>query len=136
MYAKGLGIGRDDAKAAAWYRKAAEQSFAKAQNNLGLLYGSGQGVLKDDAKAAKWFREAAEQGYAAAQNNLGYMYDNGKGVSQNNVQAYLWFSLAASRGYKQAHEYRDDIANKMTLAQIAEAQKLAREWWAAFKKGE
>jgi uncharacterized protein len=43
-------------------------------------------------------------------------------VPQNFVQAHKWFQLAGSS------LYRDTLAAKMTPAQIAEAQKLAREW--------
>jgi uncharacterized protein len=38
----------------------------------------------------------------------------------------MWLSLAAAGGNFTAE--RDFIAAKMTPAQIAEAQKLAREW--------
>ena len=58
-----------------WYRKAAEQNYAEAQNNLGVCYANGQGVAKDEVEAVKWFRKAAEQNYAEAQNNLGVCYD-------------------------------------------------------------
>ena len=44
------------------------------------------------------------------------------------VSAHVWFNLAAAGGYKDAARHRDIVAAKMTPAQIAEAQKLAREW--------
>ena len=53
MYIIGMGVGRDSAEAAKWYRKAAEQGHANAQNNLGLMYMSGRGVAKDNAEAVK-----------------------------------------------------------------------------------
>ena len=56
------------------------------------------------------------------------MYDDGQGVPHDIVQAYKLYSLAATNGDKPAAELRDTIANQMTPAQIAEAQKLAREW--------
>ena len=46
---------------------AAEQGFATAQYNLGIMYANGEGVPQDDAEAVKWSRLAAEQGYASAQ---------------------------------------------------------------------
>jgi hypothetical protein len=67
-----------------WYRKAADQGDADAQNNLGAMYGNGEGVAKDDAEAVKWFRKAADQGNASAQLNLGMRYDNGWGVAEND----------------------------------------------------
>jgi hypothetical protein len=42
----------------------------------------------------------------------------------------MWWNLAATQGHKNAIRGRDIIAKLMTPAQIAEAQRLAREWWA------
>ena len=86
----------------------------------------GRGVPQDDAEAVKWYRKAADQGYALAQTNLGIMYDDGRGVPQDYVQAHMWFNLAVAAAGNSA--MARDIAAKMTPAQIAEAQKLAREW--------
>ena len=72
--------------------------------------------------------EAAEQGYSDAQYKLGLMYYEGQGVSEDYVEAYKWFSLAAAQGHANAAKIRGFVANEMTPAQIAEAQKLAREW--------
>ena len=62
MLAKGQGVGRDEAQAIAWFRKAADQGGAQAQFNLDLMYRDGNGVQKDDTQAAEWFRKAADQG--------------------------------------------------------------------------
>ena len=133
MYAKGQGVPQDDAEAAKWFRKTAEQGDAVAQYLLGFLYAEGPGVPQDFAEAAKWLRKAAMQGYAFAQGDLGFMYEKGRGVPQDYVQAHMWYNLAASRlppGTKRdlAVKNRDILAAKMTPAQIAEAQRLAREW--------
>ena len=40
----------------------------------------------------------------------------------------MWFNLASASGYKEAPEARDKLAEFMTPAQIADAQRLAREW--------
>ena len=56
------------------------------------------------------------------------MYVKGQGVPQDYVIAHMWFNLAAARGKKNAVKARDIVAAQMTPAQIAEAQKLAREW--------
>jgi hypothetical protein len=42
--------------------------------------------------------------------------------------AHMWFNLAAAQGLEPAAKARDDVAKLMTPAQLAEAQKLAREW--------
>ena len=82
----------------------------------------------DYATALRIFRQFADQGYASAQNNLGVLYHFGKGVTQDYVHAHMWYSLAAAGGEKVAGTWRDILAGKMTPDQIAEAQKLAREW--------
>ena len=52
----------------------------------------------------------------------------GRGVPQDCVQAYKWLSLAADQDNVDAVTDRDLVAAKMTPAQIAQAQKLARDW--------
>jgi TPR repeat protein len=56
------------------------------------------------------------------------MYVNGQGVVQDYVRAHMWFNLGAVSGKaEKATSNRDSLAAKMTPAQIAEAQKIARE---------
>ena len=126
---------QDYATALRFWRPLADQGDATAQSNLGAMYELGRGVTQDYAEAVKWYRKAADQGLASAQYNLGVMYDNGQGVAQDFVQAHKWFNLAASRfpasekeGRDRAVRNRDRVAAKMTPQQIAEAQRLAREW--------
>jgi uncharacterized protein len=99
------------------------------------MFASGKGVQQDDVEAAKWYRKAADQGYADADYNIGFMYATGQGVPQDYVQAYQWFETAAARYARsetesraRAVKYRDLIAKRMTPAQIAEAEKLERDW--------
>jgi hypothetical protein len=40
----------------------------------------------------------------------------------------MWYNLAAGNGHVGAAVYRDDLANQMTPAQIAEAHKREKEW--------
>jgi len=132
MYALGNGVPQDDAEAVRWYRLAADQGNPLAQTNLGYMYSTGRGVPQNDVQAVRWNRLAADQGSPTAQSNLGYMYSTGQGVSQDPVQAYKWYSLAAAQSTgtdrDDAVEARDEIANRLTPAQRAEAQRLAREW--------
>jgi len=98
------------------------------------------GPLEDDASgdyatALRLLKPLAEQGLADAQFNLGVMYATGRGVPQDDVRAHMWYNLAAA-GFPAAEAeprnvvvaVRDAVAAKMTPAQIAEAQRLAREW--------
>ena len=59
MYDRGWGVTQDYAEAVTWYRKAANQGHAAAQNNLGLLYEDGRGVPQDYVQAHMWFNLAA-----------------------------------------------------------------------------
>ena len=128
MYAYGKGVVQDYKEAVVWYRKAAEQGFASAQYYLGVMYRNGEGVLQDYKQAVKWYRKAAEQGHAKAQYNLGLRYANGQGVPNDYVMAHMYWNIAAVSGYKGAIKNRGLIEKDMTSSQIAEAQKLAREW--------
>ena len=118
----------DYATALRLWRPLGEQGDAAAQHNLGVMYSSGRGVPQDYAAAVSWYSKAADQGYVSAQNNLGSRYYSGWGVPQDYVQAHMWFNLGATQGDAKATKNRDTVAEKMTPAQIAKAQKLAREW--------
>jgi len=133
MYAAGRGVPQDYGEAERWFRKAAEQGNAEAQFNLGQIYRMGEGVPQDYAEGMRWYRKAAEQGDAAAQNNLGWMYANGQGAPIDYVRAHFWYNLAAAQGDANAAKNRDFVTKRMTSAQVVEAQKLARDWWANFK---
>jgi TPR repeat protein len=61
---------------------------------------------------------------------LGLVYCSGREVDIDLVAAHKWFNLAASRGNVEARRYRLEISGEMTRAEIAEAQKQAREWLA------
>ncbi|GHT32760.1 hypothetical protein AGMMS49592_0010 [Endomicrobiia bacterium] len=50
--------------------KKAEQGFAEAQYNLGVMYYKGEGVKQDYKEAIKWFKKAAEQGHSGAKTAL------------------------------------------------------------------
>ena len=133
LYDEGRGVPQDYTEALKWYHLAAAQGEAPAQHNLGNLYAEGRGVPQDYAEALKWFRLAAAQGDALAQHNLGLMYAKGYGVPQDHIEAHKWFTLAAASSTSKPNRdravaARDTEAARMTPAQIAEAQKLAREW--------
>ena len=92
------------------------------------MYSRGEGLPEDDAEAVRWYRLAAEQGDALAQSNLGFMYGNGDGVPKDLVFAYMWFNFSAAQGNETAQSNEERIEQYMTRDQIAEAQRLSREW--------
>ena len=100
MYNKGLEAykKKDYTEAVKWYRKAAEQGYANAQNNLGNCYYYGRGVTQDYYEAVKWYRKAAEQGNANAMSWMGYFFENGEGVTKNLHEAIRWYKLGTEKG--------------------------------------
>ncbi len=105
-----------------------DDADADAQFNLGRMYAKGEGVPHDYVAAARWYGLAAEQGHGAAQFNLADLYKYGKGVPQGYVDAYMWWSVAATGGFEEADLHRDILSEWMPATDIAEAQRLAREW--------
>ncbi len=97
----------------------------------GLSEGKAAYKRGDYATALREIRPLAEQGDAFAQRNLGVMYI--QGVTLDFVQAYKWLNIAASsfppgKQRDRTVKIRDILAERMTPAQLSEAQKLAREW--------
>ena len=111
-------------------RGRAERGDVRAQFSLAIAYANGKGVQKDNVEAAKWYRKAAEQGHVVARLTLGLCYAEGEGVPKDSALAYMWINIAAAQGYHLAVSQRDIIAQRMTKEQIAEGQKLTREWMA------
>ncbi|MBX3307876.1 MAG: sel1 repeat family protein [Nitrospira sp.] len=109
----------------------ANQGNAEAQNGLGELYAKGKGMPQDYTQARTWYEKAATQGHPHAQNNLAELYFAGLGGPQDLVRAYMWVNLATSHmqgeDKKQAEENRDDVAQRMTPAQITEAKRLSEQ---------
>jgi len=135
IYEGGYGEAKNPVEAMKWYRKAAEQGYGEAQVALAEKYREGRIVAKDDAESAKLLGSAADHGYAPAQYSLGEMYAAGRGVPADSVAAYGWYNLAVSRfsaietvDRDRAAEARDQVAARLTPAQIAKAQQWVRDW--------
>jgi hypothetical protein len=90
----------------------------------------GKGVSQDALEAYKWFHLAARQGDGPSQYQLGQMlsHGKGKGIPQHFTLAYMWFEIAAANGFKKAKEKQQQLAGKMTEAQIKEAKIQAKKW--------
>lgn len=73
---------------------------------------------------------AAEGGKGDALYNLGLMYSTGREVDVDLVTAHKWFNLAAMKGSDAARSCRAELAAEMSAAEVAEAQRQAREWLA------
>lgn len=133
MLAEGRGIAQDDAEAVQWLNRAAAQGNAEARGRLGAMYLRGRGVPQDFAVAAEWLGAAAEQGDAAAQGLLGTLYAHGRGVAVDQVAAHQWLNLSAATARDielrtRSAMARDVVAARMSVEEIAEAQRRARDW--------
>ena len=108
--------------------RCAESGDAGAQYGLGLNHEFGAPI--DLEEAVRWYRLSADQGYGPGQLSLGLAYRDGRGVTQDLVYAYMWFSLSAAEGAagNPARSNKELIEQLMTPEQIAEAQRLSREW--------
>jgi S1-C subfamily serine protease len=125
MYLEGKGTPQNLGAAAKWILISANQGYAKAQMNLGFLFADGNGMPRNSVLALYWLRKAAEQGGAAEETALGNIYVEGKIVNWDYVEAYKWFILASAQGDPQAIKARDELAQKMSVQGIGEAQQRA-----------
>jgi len=136
FYDIGRGVPVDYAEAVKWVRKSADQGNAEAQCNLSTMYRFGEGVPRSDVEGLKWLQKSAAQGFYGAYLNLGHVYLNGNGVPVDFVQAYMWYRLTSNSATEPKNLYvrqkadslLANLATKMTPAQIAEAERRARDW--------
>jgi TPR repeat protein len=105
MYEYGLGVPQDYIEAVKWYQSAADQGYAKAQYNLGLLHANGRGVPQDFIQAHLWLNLAAQS-----------------------------LSVLEPKDLEDAIASRNDIAARLTPEQLDEAQRRAREWLSTHPK--
>jgi TPR repeat protein len=115
--------------AAQWYGKAAAQSYAYAETNLGWLYENGQGVPKNEVEAARWYRLAADHGDAQGQINLGWLYEMGHGVVKDETEAARWYQKAADQGSAVAADNLGHLyeAGRGVAQDYAQAMQLYRK---------
>ena len=125
MLAAGKGVKADFVEGTKWLGLAAEQGYDQAQYLIGMTH---KKVTENYEAAVAWLKNSAEQNNSKAQHELGRMYENGQGVTEDLVQAHMWLHISGADEDAKKINARDDIEKKMTPAQIAEAQKLAREW--------
>lgn len=112
MYEYGMGVPKDPAEAAKWYRLAAEQAELKSQERLGQLLEDGSTVPQDKEEADKYYRmlvaeleRKADLENRNAQYELGRLYERGRGVEESTDKALHWYLQAAKKGHPLA-QYR------------------------------
>jgi TPR repeat protein len=126
-YYGGRGIRHDYARAAQWFRKAADQGHAAAEYKIGGMYFSGRGVSQDYPEAARWWRKAADQGHGESLNNLGALYANGVGVARDLVVSYALQEVSRANGNELAADNLKAKAALMSADELQAAMTLAAQ---------
>jgi TPR repeat protein len=127
-YERGISVTQSYLEAVHWYQLAAMQGYREGQYKLCEMSERGQGLPQDYQEALRWCGLAAEQGHGRAMFIIGRLYHTAHGVPNDLVRAHMWYNLATAHGYEDGKKWRDRIADEMSASEIAEAQKLAREW--------
>jgi TPR repeat protein len=149
IYDQGLGVAKDPAQAALWFRKAADAGNRDATFQLATMYENGRGVPQDQKQAIDWYRKAALLGDADSQVKLARAYMDGKGVNTDVGEASAWFQRAADQGnlyalnhlgamYIDGKGVRKDEARAVKMFQAAAAKGDAQGQFnlaAAYAKG-
>ena len=142
MYADGLGVHQDDAKAASLFWESANAGDANAQFDLGVIYASGKAALhqgtstrswckdvrdptlKRMCEVRAWFWRSASQGHKQAQFELGQMFEHGIGGIRSLAQAYKWYNLAGA----SYSTHLDRVERMLDRVELEDAQKSAEVW--------
>lgn len=127
-YERGEGVPINGVEALKWFY------LARRLDSVAVLITELEKVLTPEqiAMAQKlweeWRPKSTQQQYALEQYNLAVRYAEGKGMPKDAVEACKWFHLSSAQGNEEAAKYRALVEKTMTPEQIAEAQKLAKEW--------
>ena len=126
LFERGGGaIEQDFAKAARWYRVAASQGIAAAQNNLALMHAQGRGVDRNVKQAIDLWLSAADRNHPMAQYNLGLAFFRGEGVQKDEREAAGWFRRAADAGLSDAQYAMGQMNRLGRILSKDEAKALA-----------
>jgi localization factor PodJL len=128
FHEKGIGVARDPRQAAFWYERAAQGGNIRAMHNLASLLVAGTNGKPDYAAALRWYGEAAEAGFQDSQFNMGILLARGIGARQDLAKAFQWFSLAAAQGDANAARKRDELAGRLSAADLKTARSFVEQW--------
>ena len=121
----------DFAKAAGYFKRAAELGDGNAAYSYAVQLKDGKGLALDTAESARWFKRAADAGIISGQVEYAIMLFNGVGVERDEAGAAKIFALAAARRNpiamnRLAHLLVSGRGVDKDLVQAAVWQKLAR----------
>lgn len=121
------------ADAARYYRLAADEGFAGAQNNLGDMYEEGQGVPANGKFAVYWYTRAAERGEPTAYLSLASFLADGTNDENVLIEALKFALLAAQRlpegkNKTTAKEAIRSISARVSKDSVSIALDMAKKW--------
>ncbi|GAA0727635.1 SPOR domain-containing protein [Sphingomonas japonica] len=122
-YKLGRGVPADLGMAEVWYRKAALQGHAQAEDNYGLALF--QNNKRDEA--LKWLEKSAARGEPRAQFVLGTMLFNGDAVTKDWPRAYALVTRASGSGLPQAATSLAQMDKYVSLKDRQAGLALARQ---------
>src|SRR5579883_2291440 len=102
LYANGLGVPKDDAKAAEWYKLAAARGDSNAMFALAMFALNGRAGPRDRQASAKWLASAAKLGHPQAAYDLALLYIEGQLFPQDFKRAAELLRIAADAGSPDA----------------------------------
>ena len=117
ILSRGLGVARDEAKAAKWYQLAAEQGVPEAQFQYALLLLDGRFVEKDPQGAYALMQAAAEAGTRLAQFNFAQLLIDRERGEAGMTKAASYYQRAADAGladaqYAMSQIYANGVGGK------------------------
>ena len=124
MYVQGIGTTKELELGFGWMIEAAKSGNIGAMNELGAIYESGVGAQRNLPVAFQWYRLAARADDSIGQFNVANMYARGIGVPADIVKAWAYYRRAASNGVLTGRERAALLGEKMSAAQLAEAEAL------------
>ena len=121
------GVEKKPEEAAVYFRIAADQGQADAQNFLGVMCENGFGLPVDIAEAARWYRKAAVQGVIKAQANLGRVLGPLSDNKETRIEALAWLMIAQSQGEVTAERELGDSAAALAEGDLPAARAKTAE---------
>lgn len=98
IYRNGLGVPKDETKAAKLYLELDKKGSANTWWRLGNMYAHGRGVDRDFSLAFHYYQKGHNAGSMNATNNLADLYEKGHGVTQDYAMALSLYRQAAKAG--------------------------------------
>ena len=112
-----------------FFQKAALKDLPQVFYIVASMHYEGVGTTENFSEAYKFFKKGANSGDPKCMFQLARMYFLGQGTVENYVRSYAWLLVAKAKNYEKAEKLISIGKDSMTKEQVAEAQKLAQEFF-------